>query len=122
MRKFQHTVSADDTAAQVGSGDLDVLATPRLNTWSENAAFQVCKQNIDADHTTVGTMVKIEHVKGSPVGSEVTVHCAEPINDGRRLVCHVTVTDPEGEELAKGEIHRAVVDPDRFMSKCQRVT
>ena len=66
-------------------------------------------------------MVKVEHVKGSPVGSEVTVHCAEPINDGRRLVCHVTVTDPEGEELAKGEIHRAVVDPDRFMSKCQRV-
>ncbi|MHA3836533.1 thioesterase family protein [Terrabacter sp. AAH1] len=121
MRKFQHTVSADDTAAQVGSGDLDVLATPRLITWCENAAFQVCKQNIDADHTTVGTMVKIEHVKGSPVGSEVTVHCAEPINDGRRLVCHVTVTDPEGEELAKGEIHRAVVDPDRFMSKCQRV-
>jgi fluoroacetyl-CoA thioesterase len=49
------------------------------------------------------------------------VHCAEPINDGRRLVCHVTVTDPDGEELAKGEFHRAVVDPDRFMSKCQRL-
>jgi predicted thioesterase len=121
MRKFQHTVTADDTSAQVGSGDLDVLATPRLITWCENAAFQVCKQTIDADHTTVGTMIKIEHVKGSPVGSEVTVLCAEPINDGRRLVCHITVTDPDGEELAKGEVHRAVVDPDRFMSKCQRV-
>lgn len=121
MRKFQHTVSEDDTSAVIGSGDLDVLATPRLIAWCESAAFQVCKQMIDADHTTVGTMVRIEHVKGSPVGSKVTVLCAEPINDGRRLVCHVTVQDPDGEELAKGEVHRAVVDPDRFMSKCQRV-
>lgn len=120
MRKFQHTVSADDTAAHVGSGDLEVLATPRLITWCENAAFQVCKQNIDDEHTTVGTMVRIEHVRGSAVGSEVTVLCAEPINDGRRLVCHVTVRDADGEEIAKGEIHRAVVDPDRFMSKCRR--
>ncbi|WP_330472882.1 thioesterase family protein [Terrabacter sp. C0L_2] len=121
MRKFQHTVTADDTSAQLGSGDLDVLATPRLITWCESAAFQVCKQTIDSDHTTVGTTVKIEHVKGSAVGSEITVLCAEPINDGRRLVCHVTVKDSDGEEIARGEIHRAVVDPDRFMSKCQRV-
>ena len=121
MRKFQHTVSADDTSSSVGSGDLEVLATPRLITWCENAAFQVCQQQIDDDHTTVGTMIKIEHVKGTPVGAEITVLCAEPINDGRRLVCHVVVKDSEGEEVARGEVHRAVVDPDRFLSKCQRL-
>ena len=121
MRKFQHTVTAEDTSASVGSGDLEVLATPRLITWCESAAFQVCQQQIDPDHTTVGTMVRLEHVKGSPVGAEITVLCAEPINDGRRLVCHVVVKEAEGEELARGEIHRAVVDPDRFLSKCQRV-
>lgn len=121
MRKFQHTVTPDDTAARVGSGDLDVLATPRLITWCENAAFQVCRGSVDAEHTTVGTMIRLEHVKGSPVGAEVTVLCAEPINDGRRLVCHVAVQDAEGDEIARGEVHRAVVDPDRFMSKCQRL-
>ncbi len=122
MRQFQHTVTAEDTSAVVGSGDLDVLATPRLITWCENAAFQVCQQSIDADHTTVGTTIKMEHVRGSAVGTRLTVHCAEPINDGRRLVCHLRVTDAEGEELARGEVHRAVVDPDRFMSKCQRAS
>ena len=121
MRKFQHTVSAEDTSSSVGSGDLEVLATPRLITWCENAAFQVCQQQIDADHTTVGTMVRIEHVRGTPVGAEITVLCAEPINDGRRLVCHVVVKDSEGEEVARGEVHRAVVDPERFLSKCQRL-
>ena len=121
MRKFQHTVTTDDTSSSVGSGDLEVLATPRLIAWCENAAFQVCQQQIDSDHTTVGTMVKIEHVKGTPVGAEITVLCAEPINDGRRLVCHVVVKDSDGEEIARGELHRAVVDPDRFLSKCQRL-
>jgi predicted thioesterase len=121
MRKFHHTVTGDDTSASIGSGDLEVLATPRLITWCENAAFQVCKQSIDADHTTVGTMVKMEHIRGSAVGSEVVVLCAEPINDGRRLVCHVAVKDVDGEELARGEVHRAVVDPDRFMARCQRL-
>src|SRR5262249_30206909 len=95
MRKFPHTVTDEDTSARIGSGDLEVLATPRLITWCENAAFQVCKQRIDPDHTTVGTMVKIEHVRGSAVGAQITVLCAEPINDGRRLVCHVTVTDAD---------------------------
>lgn len=121
MRQFTHTVAADDTAAHVGSGDLDVLATPRLVTWCEMAAFQVCQQSIDADHTTVGTKIVMEHVRGSAVGAEIVVHCAEPINDGRRLVCHITVKDAEGEEIAQGEVHRAVVDPDRFMSKCHRL-
>ena len=121
MRKFQHTVSAEDTSSSVGSGDLEVLATPRLITWCDNAAFQVCAQQIDDDHTTVGTMIKIEHVRGTPVGAGITVLCAEPINDGRRLVCHVVVKDSEGEEVARGEVHRAVVDPDRFLSKCRRL-
>lgn len=121
MRSFQHTVTPDDTAAKVGTGNLDVLATPRLITWCEIAAFEVCKQHIAPDHTTVGTMVKFEHVKGSPVGAEVTVQCAEPINDGRRLVCFVTAKGAAGEDLGKGEIHRALVDPERFMTKCQKL-
>lgn len=121
MQQFHHTVTADDTATKVGTGDLDVLATPRLIAWCEIAAFRVCQSTVDPDHTTVGTMVKFEHVKASPVGCDVTVSCAEPVNDGRRLVCFVTVRDSDGEELGHGEVHRAVVDPDRFMSKCQKI-
>ncbi|WP_234423952.1 thioesterase family protein [Intrasporangium calvum] len=121
MRQFQHTVTPDDTAAKLGTGDLDVVATPRLVEWCESAAFQVCQHSVDANHTTVGTMVKFEHIKGSQVGSEVTVHCAEPINDGRRLVCFVSIKDAEGDELGHGEVHRAIVDPDRFMTRCRKM-
>lgn len=120
MRSFQHTVTSADTAARIGSGDLDVLATPRLILWFESAAFEMCRSALDEEHTTVGTLVKVEHVKGSPVGAEVTIRCAEPINDGRRLVCFVTAQDAVGADVASGEVHRAIVDRDRFMSKCER--
>ncbi len=121
MRQFQHTVTPDDTAAKLGTGDLDVLATPRLITWCEIASFQVCQKSVAEDHTTVGTMVKFEHLKGSPVGSEITIQCAEPINDGRRLVCFVSARDADGDEVGSGEVHRAVVDPDRFMARCRKL-
>lgn len=120
MRSFPHTVTSADTAARVGSGDLEVLATPRVIQWCETAAFELCRALVDEDHTTVGTLVKVEHIKGSPVGAEVTVQCADPFNDGRRLVCFVTVKDASGSDIATGEIHRAIVDRDRFMSKCER--
>lgn len=121
MRTFKHTVTPADTAVSLGSGDLEVLATPRLITWCESAAFELCLPQTDADRTTVGTFVKLEHSKGSPVGAQVTVSCAQPISDGRRLVCFITVTDAEGETIASGEVHRALVDRERFMSKCRPV-
>jgi predicted thioesterase len=121
IRTSQHTVTASDTARAVGSGDLDVLASSRLIAWCEAAAFEACRPSTGPGRTTVGTFVKLEQSKGSPVGAEVSVSCAEPISDGRRLVCFVTVTDAAGESLAEGEVHRAIVDPDRFMSKCQPV-
>lgn len=119
MSTFQHTVSTADTAQSTGSGELEVLATARLIGWCERAAYEVCRRSTGPDKTTVGTFVKIEQSKGSPLGAEVTVSCADPINDGRRLVCFVRATDGHGDTLAEGEIHRAVVDPDRFMSKCR---
>lgn len=120
VSKFQHTVTDADTAASVGTGELAVLSTPRLMTWCETASFQVCKAAIGDDRTTVGTKVSFEHVRGSAVGATLTIECAEPFNDGRRLVCAVTVRDAEGEEVANGEFSRAIVDPDRFMAKCQQ--
>ncbi|MDN5790884.1 MAG: thioesterase [Micrococcales bacterium] len=119
VSKFQHTVTPADTAASVGSGDLEVLSTPRLMTWCEQASYQVCRVVIEPDRTTVGTLVTFEHVRGSAVGAELTIECAKPINDGRRLVCAVTVKDHDGDEVGRGEFARSVVDPDRFMAKCQ---
>ncbi|HEX2704491.1 MAG TPA: hypothetical protein VHM65_01940 [Candidatus Lustribacter sp.] len=117
MNTMEHTVTEADTAEHLGSGDLPVLGTPRLINWAEVATVAAAAEALDEDHTTVGTLVKFEHVRASPVGATITITCSKPVNDGRRLIFHVRVADSAGDELAHGEIHRAVVDRQRFMAR-----
>lgn len=117
MEAAEHTVTDADTAVRLGSGDMPVLATPRLINWIERAAFASAAQGLDDEHTTVGVMVKVEHIKPAPVGTTVRVTSSRPVSDGRRLIFHVRVLDEHGDEVAVGEFHRAVVDRRRFLAK-----
>ena len=62
-------------------------------------------------------MVKVEHIKAAPVGTTVHVKSSRPVSDGRRLIFHVRVLDDSGEEVAIGEVQRAVIDRERFMRR-----
>jgi fluoroacetyl-CoA thioesterase len=117
LESYEHTVTEADTALVLGSGDLPVLATPRLINWLERAAFEAAHKRIEPGQTTVGVVVRVEHLKGSPVGAVVTCTCSKAISDGRRLIFHVSATDGAGDDVATGEIQRRVVDPDRFMAR-----
>lgn len=112
-----HTVTDQDTAAELGSGDLPVLATPRLINWLERLTQATAKVTIPEGQTTVGTLVKVEHLKATPVGHKVRCECSRAVSDGRRLIFHVAAFDEEDQAIAAGEIHRRVVDPDRFMAR-----
>jgi fluoroacetyl-CoA thioesterase len=117
MEVSHHTVTDADTADHLGSGDLPVLATPRLINWIERAAFGTAAEGLEPGQTTVGTLVKVEHIKASPVGTTVHVKSSRPVSDGRRLIFHVRVLDDAGEVVAVGEVQRAVIDRDRFMRR-----
>ncbi|MDQ2757223.1 MAG: thioesterase [Actinomycetota bacterium] len=117
MTSYQRTVTDADTAERLGSGDMPVLATPRLINWCERAAFAEAAVDLEEGQTTVGTTVRMDHVKGTPVGETVTVSCSKPRSDGRRLIFHVKVVDASGEVVAKGEVHRSIVDRERFLRR-----
>jgi predicted thioesterase len=113
-----HTVTADDTAIALGSGDVPVLATPRLIAWMESATVDAVAAFIGAGDTTVGTAVRIKHLRATPVGG--TVECIaipREIGEGRAYAFAVRATDESGETLAEGEIERAVVDRERFLAR-----
>ena len=74
----EHVVTEQDTAATVGSGDLPVLATPTLATWFEMATVAGAADMVEDGQTTVGTLLAIEHLRPSPVGATVTIHCSMP--------------------------------------------
>jgi fluoroacetyl-CoA thioesterase len=110
-----HVVTDDDTAIALGSGDLAVLATPRLLAWFEEATCSAV--GLDDASTSVGTRVEMEHLAASPVGSEVTATATVVHRDGRLVRFQVVAHDVAGTVLATGEVQRVVVDRDRFLAR-----
>lgn len=109
-----------DTARALLSGDLDVLATPRLVAWLEAATCAAVADAIAAGRTTVGTHVDVEHLAPSAVGSTVFATATVTVVDGRTLSFEVSATDEAGRLLCRGTLTRAVVDRARFAAAVPR--
>jgi predicted thioesterase len=111
---FRYTVTAADTAAAVGSGEVPVLATPRVLALAERATVAAVAGALEAGTTTVGTRVELDHLAPSPVGAEVAVRAVLERVEGRRLVFTVRLLD--GDRLvARGLVTRVVVDAAAFV-------
>jgi predicted thioesterase len=114
---MHHEVTDADTATAVGSGDVPVLATPRLIAWMEAATVRSAGQFLAAGQTTVGTEIRIGHRRATPVGGSVEITATPPREvAGRRLTFVVQAVDDSGQVVAVGEIDRAIVDRDAFLA------
>ncbi|TGN79216.1 thioesterase [Streptomyces bauhiniae] len=113
----EYEVTGADTAVALGSGDVPVLGTPRLIAWLEAATVRAAEPFTGPGRTTVGTAVRVRHLRATPVGGRVTVS-AEPApgTSGGRLTFLVRAVDGTGSVVAEGEIDRAVVDRERFLA------
>lgn len=106
-------VSETETAKFLGSGALDVYATPAMICHMELASFRLAEQ---FGHQTVGTKVDVSHLRACKVGTEVTVTAELTEVDGRRLEYAVKAEDSKGL-LGEGRHQRFIIDPERFMAK-----
>lgn len=116
----EHVVTDADTARALGSGDVDVLGTPRLLAWCEAASLLAIGE-LPPGTTSVGTHVVVEHLRPSPVGSRVAVSARLVAREVRTLEIEaVAETVPEtgaaGEPVVLGRVRvtRAIVARDRF--------
>lgn len=119
MAGLDFTVTELDTATALGSGDVPVLATPRLLAWIEAATVAAAESAgaVGAGQTSVGTRVELEHVAATGVGAKVRVTADVAHRDGRLLRFVVAAQDADGGLLASGTVTRVVVDRDRFLSR-----
>ena len=109
-------VTADKTAASVGSGDMPVLATPMMMALMENAAMLCVADSLEEGCTTVGGQIASSHIKPTGIGRTVKA-TAELIEvDGRKLKFRVSAEDEEGL-IGEGEHLRFIVGAEKFMSK-----
>ena len=110
-------VTEADTARALGSGDVDVLGTPRALALAEAATLRAAAASLAPGQTTVGTRVELDHL------SQVVLSFGIPFaliplvyRSGRRLTFDVRLTQG-GREVAAGRVVRAIVDRDRFTAQ-----
>ncbi len=73
MRGTASLVVGDvDTAAAIGSGDIDVLGTPRLIALCEQATMTALANELDDSVASVGMRVRVDHLQPTPIGASVT--------------------------------------------------
>jgi len=125
QRASVSAVVADaDTAISAGSGDVPVLATPRLLALAEAATMAAIAPHLPPGMTSVGTSVSLEHRRASPVGAEVVVEAELTEIDGRRLMFSFIARESaegagsgEGGDLVvgAGTVERVLVDRAAFI-------
>ncbi len=114
----QSTIIVDNnnTAIALGSGDLEVFATPAMIALMENAAMKAVAAELEEGSTTVGTEMNASHVKASGVGAEITASATVTAVEGRKIVFKVEAHDAQGL-IGEGVHTRFVVDKTKFMQK-----
>lgn len=109
-------VGDGDTACAWGSGDVPVLATPRVVALSEEAACNAVLGHLKPGETTVGMRVQLDHLAPTAVGGKAKAEATLEKVEGRRLIFTVSVSDNRGL-IAAGKVTRVIVDVERFLDK-----
>lgn len=109
-------VTPENTALYIGSGDLEVFATPAMIAAMENAAMLAVALALPEGSTTVGAEISASHIKPSRIGSTVTATAVLTEVEGRKLTFNVGAVDDEGV-IGEGTHIRYIVDRGKFMAK-----
>lgn len=110
------TVTSENTARAIGSGDLEVFATPAMLAAMENAAMKAVADRLPEGSTTVGSEISATHIKPSGIGAEIAATAVLTAIEGRKLTFTVGASDGEGI-IGEGTHVRYIVDRERFMAK-----
>lgn len=113
------TVTEEYTAKTMGSGVMDVYATPAMLALMEKTAFTSVTPYLGEGCGTVGIKVDIEHVAPSPVGMKITCESELVAIEGRKLIFSVEASDEKGL-IGKGTHERFIIESKKFQEKTDK--
>ena len=116
--EIKRKVTSEMTAKQIGSGELEVLATPMLISIAEECAWKSIAQDLDTGKGSVGTKIELSHIAASPIGAEIRCETELIEVDRRRLVFSVEAYD-DIDKIAEGRHERFIVDNESFEMKAK---
>jgi predicted thioesterase len=119
-RTYQNQTRVEEwmTAQKAGNAGVDVLSTPMLLQFVEEAAMQCIAPTIGTGVVTLGTHAEILHLAPTPVGFIVRVEVEVIIVDGKRIEFAFSAFD-EREKIAEGTHERYLQDLDVFKERIE---
>ena len=69
--RMEIRVTEEKTARMMGSGELEVFATPAMIALTEETAWRSLREYLEPGEGTVGTKVDLNHISATPVGMMV---------------------------------------------------
>ena len=112
-------VEAKDTAAHVGSGAVQVLATPVVINLFESAALRAIEHLLPAGTQSLGTRLEVRHIAATPVGMSVSASARVTRVEGRTVHFALEAHD-ERELIADGTHERVIVNVAKFDARLQK--
>lgn len=110
------SVDRAQLASALGSGGIDVFATPAMIALMEKAARACVDHLLPHGAISVGTSIDVRHLAATPPGVQVRARAELIQVDQRRLVFQVTAADPT-ETIGEGTHERAIVDAARLLAR-----
>jgi predicted thioesterase len=107
------TVTADQTAKHLGSGGVDVFATPAMIALMERTSLSIIDPLLDQGYMSVGIEIHVRHLRATPTGQQVRARAEVTEVDGTRVTFKVEAWD-ETQKIGEGTHKRAIVELARF--------
>lgn len=107
-------VEKEHTAEHLGSGQVNVLATPMMIALMEAAALETVQAYLPSGWTTVGTKVNIDHIRATPLGSTVTAEATLISRNDLSLDFIVEARDNMGV-IGQGSHQRFIIEKEKFI-------
>ena len=114
--RIELTVTKDKCADALGSGELDVFATPAMIALIEETAWKSVVSELQPGEGTVGTALNVRHLAATPIGLQVWCETELSLVDRRRLVFDVKVYDAFGL-VGEGTHERFIIQVEKFMKR-----
>lgn len=111
-------VTEANTAKTMGSGTLDVFATPALVALAEKTCWMSVADALGEGNGSVGTKLELEHTAPTPVGMTVTCESELVAVEGRKLTFKVALHDEKGP-VGGGTHERFVINNAKFAAKAE---
>ena len=112
----EQVVAPEMSAARVGSGLVDVFATPMMIALIEQTCNECVLPYLDEGQGTVGTLINVAHTAATPIGMRVWCESELVEVDRRRLVFKVKAFDECGP-IGEGLHERFIIDTAKFAAK-----